>query len=135
VNKKNIDLSVDMPEKLKPVYMDEDKIILVLRNLLDNATKYTPENGKVKVTVTEEEGYLTVAVRDDGIGIPQKELGRTFSKFFRAANAQRVETEGSGLGLYIAKNIVNKHKGKMYVDSVEGRGTTFSFSLPYKKAN
>lgn len=127
---KNVNIKLINPATWPEIVIDRSKIILVLQNLLDNAVKYTPSGGKVEVALVREPVYLKISIKDEGIGIPEKDIGRLFSKFYRSANAMRVETEGNGLGLYIAKKIVDGHRGKIYVDSGEGRGSTFVVSLP-----
>lgn len=109
---------------------DTNKTALALQNLVDNAVKYTPAGGKVTVTVEKADPYVRVTVKDTGIGVPQEQLSRLFTKFFRAENALHMQTSGSGLGLYIVKNIILRHGGKFDVQSKEGEGSTFSVTLP-----
>lgn len=128
----HLKLIVDKPKKLPEIYMDPERITLALQNLLDNAVKYTPEFGQIKITVqiSDKDKILKVSIKDQGVGIPKADQPKLFSKFFRAANAVRVETEGTGLGLFIAKNIIEKHKGEIGINSEEGEGTEVYFSLP-----
>lgn len=133
IKKKNIKFDINKPQKLPRVYLDKDKIRLVLQNLLENAVKYTPENGKVTLTIKAGKKYLTVKVKDNGVGIPKEEQEKLFSKFFRAKNVKKMETDGTGLGLFIAKNIIKKHQGEIKCDSEEGKGTEFSFYIPINK--
>ncbi len=128
----HLDLKLNKPDKLPEVYMDEQKMALVLQNILDNAVKYTPEYGKIEISVKIVNKSLKVTVKDSGIGIPTQEKAKLFSKFFRGSNVLRTQTEGTGLGLFIAKNIINKHGGKIALASTEGKGTKVSFSLPLK---
>jgi signal transduction histidine kinase len=121
---------VDKPEKLPELYLDKEKFGLALQNILDNAIKYTPDYGDIKIILQQIPGFLQVTVRDSGIGIPDGDKSRLFSKFFRSANVVKTETEGSGLGLFIVKNIIEKHGGKITISSVEGQGTEVSFTLP-----
>ncbi len=109
---------------------DEEKISLVLDNVLDNAVKYTEPGGKIAFSVTEEKNALKIVVSDTGIGVPKEQLHRVFGKFFRANNAVRFHTSGTGLGLYVSKNIVEKHNGTMNVESAESKGSTFTITLP-----
>lgn len=120
------------PEILPPITMDKNKIALVMQNLVENAIRYNVENGEVRVRIERlsEKPYIQVSVEDTGIGIPPKDLPRLFSKFFRAENVLKKETQGSGLGLFIARNIVKRHGGDIWVKSVQGRGSTFYFVLP-----
>jgi signal transduction histidine kinase len=106
---------------------------LVIQNLLENAIKYTPENGKIELTIEMGGNLIKVKIKDNGVGIPDKEKVKLFSKFFRAENVVRMQTEGSGLGLFIVKNIVKSHGGEIAFDSKEGKGTEFFFTIPYKK--
>ncbi len=124
------------------VEIDDDKIRMVIENLIDNAIKYTPEGGKVTIRISDErvnsaEGALEVIVTDSGIGIPSSESEKVFQKFFRASNAIKSEPDGSGLGLFIARDIIEKHHGAIWFEnrssgdlSVGNQGTSFSFSLP-----
>ncbi len=118
-------------EALLPAIVDREKITMVIENLLDNALRYNVKNGEVYVkVVTADEGpFLEVTVRDTGIGIPPDEIGRMFTKFYRAENATKFQTEGSGLGLYIAHNIVRAHGGRIWVESQLNRGTILHFTL------
>jgi two-component system sensor histidine kinase VicK len=101
-------------------------------NLLENAIRYNIDNGEVFVRVDHVEGkpFVQVSVRDTGIGIPPEAIDKLFKKFFRADNATQSQTEGSGLGLYISKNIVNAHGGELWAESELGRGTIMRFTLP-----
>jgi len=115
----------------------EDKIFGIqlsveeaIANLLLNAIKYTPENGKVEINATMEEGYVLVEVIDTGIGIPEEGLSKVFDEFYRATNAKKTEKDGTGLGLSIVKQIIERHGGKIWVESKENCGTRFCFTLP-----
>lgn len=130
---KGIDFSVSLPEKTPELTFDEEKISMVLENIIDNAMKYTPPPGKVSLTVSVEDDHVIVAVKDTGIGVPREQFHRLFTKFFRSANAQLYQTTGTGLGLYVSKNIIDQHRGKIWLESEEDRGSTFFFSLPIKK--
>lgn len=110
--------------------MDKQKMTLVLQNLLENAVKYTPPNGEVIVSVKDNKKELEISVSDNGIGIPDKDKVKLFTKFFRADNVIRMQVEGSGLGLFIVKNIIEKHGGQITCESEEGKGTKFIFTLP-----
>lgn len=131
------------PQNTLPnVEIDDDKIRMVIENLVDNAIKYTPEGGKVTIKISDErvnsaEGALEVIVTDSGIGIPSSEANKVFQKFFRASNAIKNEPDGSGLGLFIARDIIEKHHGAIWFENHSGSslstsssGTSFSFSLP-----
>ena len=112
--------------------MDIEKIQLAIQNLLDNALHYTKKGGKVTVEIWHDTKEVRVSFTDTGIGIPQEQQQRVFEKFFRAVNARMVDTDGSGLGLYLVHNIVEAHGGKVWFESEEGKGSTFTFSLPIK---
>ncbi len=130
IKEKNINLTLEFPPKMPKVYMDKEKMTLVLQNLLENAVKYTPESGKVSVKVEKGSKFLKVKVKDNGVGIPAKDQLKLFTKFFRATNVRRMQTEGSGLGLFIVKNVIQRHGGAITCESKEGRGTEFTFTLP-----
>jgi signal transduction histidine kinase len=119
--------------KIPEIKMDPDKIKLVITNLIDNAIRYTSEKGKVIVSLEKKKNNLEFSVEDSGIGIPEDQQERLFSKFFRASNAVRTETEGSGLGLFICKNIIDAHNGEVWFESEQGKGSKFYFSLPIKE--
>ncbi len=129
---KGISFVLDIPEEkpLPELVFDEERITLVLDNLLDNALKYTEPGGTVTLRVVAEETRVRIEVRDTGIGITPEQIHRVFTKFFRADNAIRLHTSGTGLGLYVAKNIIEKHGGEIEVKSKEGKGSVFSFTLP-----
>ncbi|MFH0891541.1 MAG: ATP-binding protein [Candidatus Falkowbacteria bacterium] len=110
--------------------MDKQKIGLVIENLLENAIKYTPEYGRIELDVEAGDHFLRVRVEDNGVGIPDKDQEKLFTKFFRAENVIRMQTEGSGLGLFIVRNIIKKHGGEITFVSHEGKGTKFVFTLP-----
>ncbi|MFA5022670.1 MAG: ATP-binding protein [Candidatus Paceibacterota bacterium] len=117
------------------IELDADKIRMVLENLVDNAIKYTPEGGKVEIKISDErlnsaEGAIEITVTDSGIGIPAGEADKMFQKFFRASNAIKAEPDGSGLGLFIARDIIEKHGGAIWFENHPGQGTAFSFTLP-----
>jgi signal transduction histidine kinase len=132
ISEKHIKFKVDKPKKLPKVEMDKKKMSLVLQNLLENAVKYTPEYGRIEVILEPGEKFLRVRVKDNGVGIPAEDQAKLFSKFFRANNVIRMQTEGSGLGLFIVKNIIQKHGGDITFTSEEGKGTEFAFTLPFK---
>jgi len=120
-------------KKLPKVLLDVEKIKLAFQNLIDNAVKYTPAKGNVQVSLEGNDKEITVSVKDSGVGIIEEQKKRIFSKFFRGANVVKLETDGSGLGLFIAKNIIESHGGKIWFESNKGKGTTFCFTLPVKK--
>jgi PAS domain S-box-containing protein len=123
----------DRPAAALPrVNIDPKRLSLVMVNLLENAIRYNVENGEVivKAEVIPGKPFVEVSVKDTGIGIPAESIEKIFTKFYRADNALKAQTEGSGLGLYIAKTIVNAHGGEIWVESELNRGTTVHFTLP-----
>ena len=114
------------------VSVDPQRLRIALINLLDNAIKYNVINGEVAVSLrrVEDEPYLEIRIKDTGVGISSSAMNKLFTKFFRAENVQRLVPEGSGLGLYIAKNIIRRHGGKIWVESEPDRGSVFHFTLP-----
>jgi PAS domain S-box-containing protein len=113
--------------------IDKDKLYQSIANLINNAIKYSPENSSIDFKfVKSGDNEVTISVQDHGIGIPESGKSRVFEKFFRAENAVKKQTDGSGLGLYFARAIVIDHKGTMEFDSVEGKGTTFTVKLPIR---
>ncbi|MFH0804950.1 MAG: HAMP domain-containing sensor histidine kinase [Patescibacteria group bacterium] len=112
------------------VNIDPQKIRLVAQNLIDNAIKFTPPGGQVTVSLRHVGGEVIFSVADSGVGIPSGQQHRIFSKFFRADNVIRMQTDGSGLGLFIVKNVIDNHRGRIWFESTEGKGTTFHFALP-----
>ncbi|MEA3293159.1 MAG: ATP-binding protein [Patescibacteria group bacterium] len=115
------------------VKVDEEKIELALQNLLGNAIKYSKEGGIIEVVLKRLDKDIEVSIKDNGIGISDDQKERVFTKFFRGANALSKETEGTGLGLFIAKNIINAHDGKIWFESKKGEGSTFYFTLPIEE--
>lgn len=112
--------------------IDEEQLGVACTNLIDNAIKYNSKNGEVSVSleVFPENKTAKISVKDTGIGVPKNDLNKIFGKFFRSKNAEELESGGSGLGLYIVKNIIELHGGRVGFDSQEDRGSTFWFSLP-----
>jgi PAS domain S-box-containing protein len=123
-------LHLSIPETAKEVYGDRDRLEQVLGNLLENAQKYSPDGSDIYVTVEDRGDQLVTSVCDRGIGIPNDELGQVFERFHRGRQVSSTNYGGLGLGLYITKQIVERHGGTIWVDSKERAGTTFFFSLP-----
>lgn len=133
IKRKDIILEVEKPEKKMPtIKADVEKVKLAVSNLLDNAVRYTLSGGKIKIVLNFDKEKISFSIKDSGIGVPEDQQKRLFAKFFRGANAIRIETEGSGLGLFIAKNIIEAHGGKIGFGSEENKGSTFYFDLPIK---
>jgi len=115
------------------VYADKARIHQVLVNLISNAIKYSPNADKVIVSQKPDDGKVTVSVQDFGMGIPKGEQKRIYERFFRAKGKREGDIPGLGLGLFISTEIVKQHKGELWVKSIEGKGSTFYFTLPLKK--
>lgn len=131
---KNIKFDLNVPKDLLPdIYADKEKMELVVQNLLENAIKYTPNGGSITINLSKNGESALFEIKDSGVGIPKSQQDRIFGKFFRGENVMKMETEGTGLGLYTSKNIVEAHKGKIWFESEEGQGTTFYFSIPFIK--
>ncbi|MDO8470332.1 MAG: PAS domain-containing sensor histidine kinase [bacterium] len=124
------------PPEPRILRVDPTRIETALTNMLDNAIKYNTQNGTVTVLVTDEPeaGMVRVSVEDTGIGVPKDEMGALFTKLHRGSNAQEVQPNGSGLGLYIAKNIIERHGGTIGLTSTLGRGSVGWFTLPIDPA-
>lgn len=127
--KNGIDLSIELEDNLPEAKFDRDRIVQVLINLLGNAIKYTPDGGRIFLKVWHRAEELVISVSDTGVGIPKNELPKIFRRFYRAEH-QREEVQGTGLGLSIVRKIVNRHGGRIEVESEEGKGSTFTIFLP-----
>lgn len=127
----DVKLIFSKERKLPKIAVDKRRIAVVLDNLLSNGIKYARSGGTVKVSMENKGSSLVVCVADDGVGIPKSQHDKVFQKFFRSDNVSKNQTEGTGLGLYIAKNIVEQSGGQMWFESEEEEGTSFWFSLPY----
>ena len=117
----------------EPVLADQAALMSIFTNLIDNAIKYTPENGHVDVTIEPNGMYAKVAVKDDGIGMTPEEKERAFDEFYRAKNEQTAQVPGTGLGLTIVRRLVEIHQGRVTVDSAPGKGSTFTVRMPVVK--
>ncbi len=129
----NVEFSIEAAETLPNVFADPDKLSIVIQNLVDNAVKYSKNRGEVKIIMTAENSHIKVAVKDNGVGIPADQQKYIFQKFFRSDNVMKNQTVGTGLGLFIAKSIIEESGGKMWFESKENLGTTFYFTLPVYK--
>jgi signal transduction histidine kinase len=131
---KKVQFDFIMPEvPMKKFTFDKTKISLASHALLDNSFRYTKEGGKITLKLSQDSDYTFVEVSDTGIGIPKTQINRLFTKFFRADNAIALTPNGSGLGLYIVRNIVERHGGKIDVISEENVGTTIKLRFPINK--
>ncbi len=131
LEKKKAKLLVTKPEKSLPkVDVDPEKIRQVVIILLDNAIKYSPEGSEIKIKIEQKDKEILYSTSDQGVGVPKKQQEKVFSRFFRADNVS--QKPGTGLGLYLAKGLVEAHGGKIWFESEEDKGTTFYFTLPCK---
>lgn len=130
---KQITLSCNAESSEDKIFGNQFSIEEVITNLLLNAIKYTPAKGTVDVNLKDGEDCMLVEISDTGIGIPQEEQSKIFREFYRATNAREIERDGTGLGLSIVKHILERHGGKIQVESKEGCGTTFQLTLPKKR--
>ena len=131
--RKKLILEFKKPKEKSPmINVDTEKITLAIENLINNAIRYSFPGGRVTVSLEYGKKEVEVRVKDSGAGIPKEQQERVFTKFFRGANVIRMETEGSGLGLFITKNVIEAHGGKIWFDSEEKKGTTFHVVLPVK---
>jgi signal transduction histidine kinase len=130
MKQKEIEFDVQLPEKMRELQLDKDKIVAVLVNLLGNAAKYTPNGGRVSLRVKLDATHLQVAVEDTGMGIAEEEIPKVFEKFFRSADARVQSETGTGLGLALAHEVVRMHGGDITVESQIDQGSTFTVTIP-----
>lgn len=132
VQQYQVNIYLTLPKEKLTVRIDPQKLSIAFSNLIDNAIKYNVKNGKVEILVEklENQPFIKISVTDTGVGIPANEMEGIFKKFYRGSNVIQLEPNGSGLGLYITKNIIQQHGGKIDLESVPDRGSTFYFTLP-----
>lgn len=128
--KKDQDIELSLSEPLPKITFDDQKLQLALSNLIENAIKYTPKGGKISVETEMAAPNIKIAVSDNGVGIPEEDKKNLFKKFKRGSNVVQMETAGTGLGLFITKNIILSHGGSIDIESTEGHGTTVTVTLP-----
>lgn len=121
------------PSRFPTLYIDEGKIRQVIMNFMDNAVYYSPETASITVSLALEDGDAVLRVIDKGMGVPKDQQKKLFGKFFRADNARTQRPDGTGIGLYLAKKVIDGHGGKPVFESALGKGSTFGFRLPVKK--
>lgn len=130
IDEKNLQVKFDIEENLPQISVDQKMIKVVYENLLSNAVKYTPAGKQIIVTIKKQGDEIVSEVIDEGLGIPEKDHKRVFEKFYRGDNVTKVVPDGTGLGLYLTKSIIDSSKGKIGYESKENQGSKFWFSLP-----
>jgi signal transduction histidine kinase len=125
-----VELDERVPDDLPLVYADAERVHQVLFNLLDNAVRFTPSGGRVTITASGRNGAVDVAVADTGPGIAPEHLPRLFERFYRVDSARSRDEGGTGIGLAIARSVVEAHGGRIWAESEPGKGSTFTFELP-----
>lgn len=128
----NVEIALDVQKDLPKISSDPFQLNLVVDNLLDNAIRYTENKGKIEISVVKKNKNIHFSIKDNGVGIPEEEQSFIFTKFFRSKKIAEHQTQGSGLGLYMSKAIIQRLKGKIGFKSKEGKGSTFWFSLPIR---
>jgi len=129
----NISLSLEIKNDIPLISIDSHGIKVVIQNLIDNAVRYIKNQGQVKIALKRKRNVIRCEVQDNGVGIPLKDHGKIFKKFFRSRNIMKYQTEGTGLGLFISKTVIEASGGKIDFKSQEGKGTTFWFEIPIKQ--
>jgi len=127
---KSIKVCSDIDESIGTLHGEAILIEETIMNILANAVKYTPEGGQVHMTAKQEDGSVRIAIQDTGIGIAEKEQERIFDEFYRTKDARTTERDGTGLGLSFAKQVIERHAGRIWVESSPGKGSTFYLTLP-----
>ena len=128
--RQGLQIALDLPDRISPVRGDEDRLGQVLINLLHNAVKFSPKGGTIVLGAGEAANEITVWVRDPGIGVPRADLSRIFERFYKVDRARVRGRGGTGLGLSIARHVIDAHGGRIWAESEEGQGSTFSFTIP-----
>jgi signal transduction histidine kinase len=130
VRDRHVDVDSSLPADLPPALADRNRVHQVLFNLLDNAVRFTPEGGHVAVSASQHNGSVEVRVTDTGVGIPEEHLPRLFERFYRVDSARSRDDGGTGIGLAIARSVIEAHGGRIWAESEPGRGSVFVFELP-----
>jgi signal transduction histidine kinase len=127
IGRRSVEINFD---KVPSVFVDPTRILQVLSNLISNAVKFTADSGKLRISLEAKDGFVSIAVQDDGIGISDKDIPKLFKKFSQVGEGF---SHGTGLGLALCKQLVELHGGSIRVESTLGKGSTFTFSLPASK--
>lgn len=130
ITEKQLTFEEDYDTDLPPLQLDRDLTRIIFQNLLSNAVKYTPAKGRVSLKIARDKNTILIQVTDTGYGVPKRQQRFLFTKLFRADNVRQKDTDGTGLGLYIVRSIVDESKGKIWFESEEDKGTTFYVRLP-----
>jgi len=130
IQKKKLTLKKDYGKALPAINVDPSLMRAILSNLLSNAVKYTPEEGTIGIALEKKDAEMLIKVWDTGYGIPKEQQSKIFTKLFRADNIQKIDPQGTGLGLYIVKSVLDQAGGKIWFESEEGKGTTFYVTVP-----
>jgi len=128
----NVEIKFEPKNNLPKIFSDPSQLKLIIENLLDNAIRYIKEKGEVKINLVKKDSRFNFEIKDNGVGIPKEDQKYIFQKFFRSSNILKYKTQGTGLGLYITKSLIEKMGGKIGFKSEENKGSTFWFSLPIK---
>lgn len=129
INKKNIEI-LGLDSRKRTVFADKDMLYQVMYNLIENAVKFTPENGYIEFKFSEDEKYSKISVKNNGEGLTESECKKVFNRFYKTDSSRANDAIGAGLGLNIVKSIISIHKGTIDVDSVKGKYTQFTFLIP-----
>jgi two-component system sensor histidine kinase VicK len=125
-----VKLTLETEPDVPAVAADSDKLRQILVNLLDNAVKYSPDGGHIHLRIAPADGFVSFAITDEGLGVPTSEHGRVFEKFYRLDPELTRGVGGTGLGLYISRELVRRMNGRISIESQEGEGSTFKVELP-----
>ena len=132
---RDVALTSDLPEDLPAIEADPERVHQVLFNLVDNAVRFTPEGGAVRIEAERHDGSVEVSVADTGVGIPEAALPRLFERFYRVDSSRARGDGGTGIGLAIARSVVEAHGGTIRAESEPGHGSTFTFDLPLARSS
>ena len=130
IENKGLEFVTHMPRNLPHIMGDRYRLSQVLKNLMENAIKFT-DNGSIALLAKKEGQHILISVQDSGVGISKDELKKIFTKFYQAYTGDDRKNEGTGLGLFICKEIIEKHNGEIWAESDVGKGSTFTIKLPY----